>query len=207
MVKTLSEYMGSLGYPNIQEAVNSGPGGTINDDILETVVEYQKKEGWFEITLDEIILVNPGDRVRYTTNDKPPEPNSKERVAKNDKYPTIFAEAPRRKFRTGGWCISIHPEERYVLYRPHVVGCCPQSIQYDYIDRLFYLPKGGEASKGKKPVKYNRPTNVTNYPVCMMSDEGESIAVYYGRDSYAQRHFMDSEKYKKALKYGWMFKD
>ena len=55
MVKTLYEYMGSLGHPNIQEAVNSGPGGTINDDILETVVEYQKKEGWFEITLDEIM--------------------------------------------------------------------------------------------------------------------------------------------------------
>jgi hypothetical protein len=206
MVKTLFDHMKGLGYGNIQVAVNTGPGGTINPEMLKLVTDYQETEGWFEIAIDEIILINPGDRVRYTTNDNPPDPNSPERLVENDKYPTIFAEAPRRKFRTGGWCISVHPGERYILYKPHVVGSCPQSIQYDYIDRLFYLPKGGEASKGRKPVKYKHPTNVTPYPVCMLDENGESVTVYYGRDSYAQRHFMETEKYKSALKYGWSFK-
>lgn len=207
-MKTLYEHMVSLGYPNIQVAVNTGPGGKINQEMLDMVVEYQKKEGWFELTLDEIILINPGDRIRYTTNDNSPDPKSSLRVAENDKYPTAFLEAPRRKFRTGGWCISIHPEERYILYKPHAPGACPQSIQYDFVDRLFYLPRGGEASKGKrKPIKFKRPTNVTNFPVMIEDKNGEQVPVYYGKDNYARRKFMETERFKIAQESGWSFKD
>lgn len=202
-MKTLYEYMKSLGYPNIQEAVNSGPRDSINQRILDQVLAYQTREGWFEITLDEVILVNPGDRIRYITNDRPPDPDSHERVRENDKYPMPFRHAPRNKFRTGGWVISVNHEDRYILYRPHVVGCCPQSIQFDYVHRLFYLPRDGQASRGNKKVQYRTPENVTNYPVMLRDENGEEIIVYYAKDEWKRNQFMNTAKFEKAKKYGF----
>jgi hypothetical protein len=204
-MKTLYEHMKSLGYPNIQKAVNSGPRETINPRILKIVTDFQEREGWFEITLDEIMMVNPGDRIRYITNSNPPDPKSAERTVENDKYPMSFKHAPRNKFRTGGWVISVDLVNRYILYRTHVTGCCPQSIQFDYIARLFYLPRDGSASSGSKPTKYRMPETVTNYPVMLKDRDGNDVVVYYAPSKSKQEKFMMTQKFENAMRNGFEF--
>ena len=166
-------------------------------------------EGWFELGLDETMVISPGDRIRYITNANPPDPNSGLRMKENDNYDEAFTESPRNKFRTGGWVISVNTDEDldrpYILYRPHVASLGPQSIQFDYIYRLFYLPMGAEGTVCRKPVKYPIPQNRTNYPVCLNDPEGNAVTVYYGRDESKRRQFMNTQKFKRATKYGWNF--
>lgn len=204
---TLYEWMKKKGYPNIQEAVNTGPNGTINPQMFNMVWEYMKKEGWHEINdlSNATHLIEPGFRIRYITNEAPPEPSSTKRIAENDRYDSLFVEAPRNKFRTAGWCISVNSEEEnpYILYRPHVASIGPQSIQYRYISRLFYLPRGGEATRCRKKVKYKKPTEATDFPVYLKDSNGELVTVYYARNSAIQKRFTSTEKYKRAIKYGW----
>jgi hypothetical protein len=208
---TLYEYMKKKGYPNIQQSVNTGPHGTVNDDMLKMVVNYGERTGWYELTLDEVIIINPGDRIRYVTNAKPPSPQSYERQVQNDRYEVPFTEAPRNKYRSGGWVISVNTDgdidRPYILYRPHVASLGPQSIQFEYIHRLWYLPRGGEATKCRKPVKYPRPINHSNYPVCLNDANGTTTCVYYAKDMSKKRQFESTQKFTRAQKYGWSFSD
>ena len=216
-MKTLYEFLKSHGFDNIQNSVNIGSNGTVDPNRLQIVLEYMTKEGWQEITLDETIIVNPGDRIRYITNDKPPNPFSTKRVAENDRYDKLFTQAPKNKFRTGGWVIKVDTtvEKPYILYRPHVAQIGPQSIQFEYIDRLFYLPRGGEASGGNKKVKYKRPDEITDYPVCLNIERigpngnkfKETVTVYYAKDESKRSRFMSTEKFKKATRNGFEFID
>jgi HD superfamily phosphohydrolase len=58
-----------------------------------------------------------------------------------------------------------------------------------------------------KRVKYKRPGKETNFPVYLKNKNGEEVVVYYATNNSKIERFKKSEKYKRALKIGWVFED
>ena len=216
MADTLYEWMKKKGFGNIQEAVNIGPNGTIDKERFDMIYRYMMNvEGWHEIDPNsdaEMTMLEPGGRIRYITNDKCPLPGKFER--ENDRYDKPYSSSSSNKFRTGGYLIKynqlgeIDVDRPYLLYKAHVKSIGPQSIQLEHISRLFFLPKDAAGTKCRKPVKFNIPGDPTNYPVCLRNNiDNDTVTVYYAKDSDRQRRFMNTEKFKRAIKYGWSFKE
>lgn len=214
MALNLYDFLKKKGISNIQEWVNSNDNGTLNKRNLEKLIHYSiNVEGFHLINVkdpNELLYLQPGGRCRYTTNNMCPNPG--EIGIENNRYEKSYTRSSANKYRSGGWIISVktlddeNVDRPYILYRPHVAGIGPQSIQLDYIDKFLYLPPNGSGAKCRKIATFVEPTNYSNFPVILKNENGDDVVVYYAKDNYKMQRFMNSEKMKRALKYGWKFK-
>lgn len=194
------------GYPNLQKWINTGPGGKYNLDRLNELTNSMNAQGWslvfcpdWKDTVNaESICMNleKGNRIRYVTNSSPPSDKTKE------------------VFRTGGWLIECDPEgdtgTGYILYRGH--NCTIWSVQIDHLKYLWTISRENDEKNKKlriaqKPAVFDPPGESTVYPVSLYHEGlGKEVIVYYAKDTYKKKRFMNTDKFKRAQANGWGFK-
>ena len=141
-------------------------------------------EGWVSLKRVEDILIFPKGRpFKYRLNGD------------------SLSGAPEGTFRSGGWLIGKNLNERdnddYVLYKGYNGAVFSLQIK-DLLEVYIKSPKR-EIPVFKKPDM----NNITNYPVFLPDPETDvNTLIYYARDEYQRRRFMNSIKYKKALALG-----
>lgn len=141
-------------------------------------------EGWVSLKRVEDILIFPKGRpFKYRLNGD------------------SLSGAPEGTFRSGGWLIGKNLNERdnddYVLYKGYNGAVFSLQIK-DLLEVYIKSPKR-EVPVFKKPDM----NNITNYPVFLPNPETDvNTLIYYARDEYQRRRFMNSVKYKKALALG-----
>lgn len=164
-------------YISIQDRVN-------NDEKYEAeYMNHLSKKGWRELKSNEDILRYPaGESFKYRLNGEG------------------ISDAKRGIFRSGGFLIG-PPEDskEYILYKAYNGLIFPLQLK----DVLVFYVKDIRY----KTLYFNRPTNITNNPVHLSDRDGNDIIVYYGKKPKDSRKFMETAKFKNALKYGnWEFK-
>lgn len=188
------KYVKSLGYGSILDYVNRGEDGTVDMDRLNEILRHMSENGWKEVvkSKDNIGSIKPSTQIRYLIRDE-----------------------DGLKFRTGGFFVRFYDQEddpnltdSYILYATHVRGV-NRTLQYGNFEKMYMKEKVKKVkvSKLEGKVIYKRPTNETNYPVYLKDEDGEDVVVYYAISKSKIDQFMNTNKYKRALKNGWEFDD
>ncbi len=179
-------------YNSIQDRVNSDP------EYEKMYIDKLISEGWYKLQDNRSILSDEmkGRHFKYRLNGK------------------SLSGAQKGTFRSGGIVIGRSDEDtegKYIMYKAYNGRLFPLQIN----DILIIYTKDPsikiEGSKKErnvyKTVFFNRPGGFSKFPVFLMSElNGDRIAVYYGKDKYAQERFAASKKYQYALKTGdWDF--
>lgn len=177
-------------YISIQSRVNSDP-------------EYEKeyfqiliREGWYQMA-DIKDLLSEEMKGRYF----------KYRLNGNG-----MSNVPRGTFRSGGIIVGKDEENsEYINYKAHNGCIFPLQIK-DILEVYIKDPNIKTFSHRrekvyKKTVKFKEVGKITNYPVYLKSKiTGNDIVVYYARDEYSRKKFMDTIKYNYAKESGnWAF--
>jgi len=179
-------------YNSIQDRVNSDP------EYEKLYIDKLISEGWYKLQDNRSILSDEmkGRHFKYRLNGK------------------SLSGAQKGTFRSGGIVIGRSDEDtegKYIMYKAYNGRLFPLQIN----DILIIYTKDPsikiEGSKKEqniyKTVFFTRPGGFSKFPVFLISElNGERIAVYYGKDKYAQERFAASKKYQYALKTGdWDF--
>lgn len=206
--RTTYGYVKSLGYSSILGYVNIGVNGVLDENRLNDILGHMSKNGWREVVVnkDNIMSLKGSTQIRYIINDD-----------------------DGLKFRTGGFFLKFFDADddsdltdSYILYLSHKPGV-NSTIQLGSLYKLYIReknkklkiekkgikkePKPKREVKVSKKVQYRMPIEETDYPVFMKDSNGKDVVVYYAKDNYNRGRFMESSKYKKAIKYGWEFSD
>lgn len=164
-------------YISVQSKVN-------NDENYEKMYILKlAKDGWVALkNVKDIFLIPKGKPFKYRLNGE------------------SMSGAPEGTFRSGGWLIGKNLDDPdysddYILYKAYNGAIF--SLQIKDILEVYI-------QSFKKDIQvFKKPAEVTNYPVYLPDPEtGKQVAVYYARDNYRKKRFMESIKYKKALLYG-----
>ena len=210
------EYVKSLGFPNVQEYVNSGPQCTINEDRLQEVVNFMIENGWEAVDPDSSNF-SGGELIKYVTSDNEYTRKGGSRFVEYrddlmyDEDTEMVYGSFSYKFRSGGFFIQKNAGEDgsdYILYKPHKTGQPPISVQISNIKYLYVLTKENQKKiVAKKPVYYNRPIacEKSKFPVKLVDKCGLEVVIYYAKDNYKYNRFLSSAKYARAQKNGWKF--
>jgi hypothetical protein len=213
---TTTQYIKSLGIESsIQDYINSvdadldGKNGYMDIDKFNDILgNNMLPNGWEEVNINELSSDDFSGKVQL-------------------RYIRIEDDG-RLKFRSGGFFRYLYTigsnklvvdkdtgeqkvvDEPFILYQPHwkTKDERPNVIlQFSRIHRLFLkrLSEPAAVAKKQSGVKFKRPTNKTNFPVCMVNNEGNVETVYFARDEYARKRFMNSKKFERAKKDGWEF--
>lgn len=185
------KYIKQLGYNSIINFVNIGDNLTVDQDRLNIVLSHMFNHGWKELRLYEVEDITPSTQFRYLLKDE-----------------------DGIKFRTGGFFIKYYPQDEdpdqtdsYILYSSHLKGV-NVTAQCQTLYRVYIYQKPKKIiEKMDKVIQYKRPYKTTNYPVCMIDSNKNTVVVYYGRTQREREEFMQTTKFKNASKYGWEFSD
>lgn len=198
----------------IQGKINSN-NGYINEKKLDEYKKTLLAKGYSCINPSDINSINkyiyPGDRIAYRTKDN--------------------------KWRSGGFVIQIYEVEQeedknkknyYICFKPFNPRTTGVSVQMNDITELWHIRKDlmrrrtynfddnstvntenteNTENLEEKYIEFKNPTNITNYPVSLPNKNGKEIIVYYAESKSKQERFMNTDKFKNALKYGWRFKN
>jgi len=212
------DYVRKLGYPNVQEYINSGPYKTIDRSRMKKMATFMLNNGWVELMHEDIEShdFTARDLIKYITNEKPKDGGIRNVNNYNtDQTETMVYGSSANKFRSGGWVIAQDGElitgdggKKYMLYKPHNLSQPPISIQLENIERMYVMSASILTElKNKRPVVFNRPKKKTKYPVCLQDSNGDTVTVYYASDITGRRRFMGSKKFSRATNIGWSFRD
>jgi len=179
------------GYISWQSKINIGPGGTIDDDVLE---DYLNGVGsvYEEVEPSEIDKIPSGSRIAYITK--------------------------TNKWRSAGWLSSTEvsyedingnkfdKQKKYVLYKAYNNACFP--VQVEDVE-MFYVMKQQTSEPIVKMIYFKQPKRKTNFPVELKDAEGNKVVVYYAKDNFQRDKIKKLNKYKKALQdpEGWEFEE
>jgi hypothetical protein len=162
-------------YISIQTKVN-------NDSKFEkNYISKIVADGWVALkNVNDILLFPKGRSFKYRLNG-----NS-------------LSGIPEGTFRSGGWLLGKNMEdkdnkEKYIMYKGYNGAIF--SLQINDILEVYI-----KSSKKEIPVFKKPDLNfITNYPVYLPDPEtNKQVVVYYAKDEYNRRRFMNSLKYKKA---------
>ena len=160
-------------YISIQTKVNT------NDEFQKEYFAKLVFEGWVVLNNVEDIFIFPkGKQFKYRLN-----ANS-------------LSKVPEGTFRSGGWLIGKNIEDaehnhEYILYKAY--NGVIFSLQIKDLLEVYIKSHKRDISVFKKPAE------ITDYPVYLRNPITQVLdVIYYGKDAYAQRRFMNSNKYKKA---------
>jgi hypothetical protein len=166
-------------YISIQTRVN-------NDPLFEQAyIAKIASDGW-------VALKNPSDIHMY-----PKGRQFKYRL--NGESMAGFEEGT---FRSGGWLLGKNLEDTennhlYIMYKGYNGAIF--SLQIKDVLEIYVKSTKKEIPIFKKPDS----KNPTNYPVYLPDPETEEpCLVYYAKDEFNKKRFMNSLKYKKALSFG-----
>ena len=218
-------------YISIQGFINSND-GFINEERLDKYLERLTKKGF--ISTKNIYELSPGDRMAYITKEgkwcsggfiiglyesnivyKNPFGDSEEfeeSIEVNDNsFRGKINDKIREKIKT-----KIKEQQKTKEYLPFLLykgfNNAVFSLQGVDVYEFWYKKKVNKkeikkALNMQKRVKFNLPKNPTYYPVHLLNDNNEEVIVFYGRDAYDVKRFINSQKYTKALENGWTFVD
>lgn len=185
------KFIKSLGHKSIIEYVNSKEDSSINVGRLNKVLQHMFDNHWKEIKIDEdmLELISPSTQIRYIIKDET----------------GIY-------FRTGGFYIKFYKKEddpnltdSYLLYATHVSGV-NRTVQLGDLYKFYIKQKPiKKFNKIGGKVYYKYPEGITDYPVHLEDEKGNSIIIYYAQSESKRDRFINSAKYRKAKKYGWEF--
>ena len=140
-------------------------------------------EGWVALKKPEDLFIFPKGRpFKYRLNGE------------------SMSGAPEGTFRSGGWLIGKNLEDsensdKYVMYKGYNGAIFSLQIK-DLLEVYVKSPKR------EIPV-FKKPAEITNFPVYLPDpDNNTPIIVYFARDEYQRRRFINSFKYKKARALG-----
>lgn len=169
---------------SMSQKINSGANGTINQEILDA---FLSEKNFTEVKdFTTLKNVDKGSRVCYIRNDKD-------------------------KFISGGFLVSVnesdtdydgnkHKEPRmYILYRGfnNVIF----SLQGSDIFKLYVADTKKTLAKKNvetKLIYFKKPKKETKYSATLKNSDSVDTVVYYGKDNFALRKFLSTNKYKKA---------
>lgn len=167
-------------YISIQTRVNE------DANFEKRYIQKIASDGWVSLSKPEDLLYFPKGRLfKYRLNSD------------------SISGAPDGTFRSGGWLIGRNMDDlennnKYILYKGYNGAIF--SLQIKDILEVYIQSKKREIPVFKKP-----DINIENkkYPVYLPDpNTQENILVYYARDNFAKRRFINSEKYKMALMLG-----
>jgi hypothetical protein len=210
------DYVRRLGYTNVQDYINIGPNKTVDETRLKTMLNFMSKNGWVILKNNEIedYDFKARDLIKYVTNDKPEDGGIRNITYQNTgESDTVVYGSSANKFRSGGWIIAKDGQviegdkgKKYIMYKPHNLSQPPIPIQLENIKELYVFSADQlEELKSTRPVKFNKPGKVTNYPVYLLDKNGEKVVVYYAKDNSKKTKFINTKKFERAQKNGWEF--
>jgi len=176
-------------YVSHQSLINSGPGGTIDE---EELANYLNERSYEEIKPKNVDQIPVGSRIAYITK--------------------------KNKWRSAGWLARIEEStmdvdgneftrpKKYVLYKSYNNACFP--VQVEDV-RLFYILQKKVEVVIEKMIYFRKPVKQTKFPVTLINSEREEIVVYYARDNFNKKLFESSMKFLRAQEDpdGWQFED
>jgi len=177
------------GYVSWQSKINTGPEGTIDEDVLN---DYLAESDFDEIKPSDIENVPSGSRIAYITK--------------------------TNKWRSAGWYSRVDQSstdvdgnrysrpKKYLVYRSYNNACF--SIRLEDVV-MFYVKRKKPDVTIKRMVYFKKPTTMTNFPVTLLNEDGVEVTVHYAKDNYARNTWKKTNKYRKAVAdpLGWLFDD
>ena len=212
------DYVRKLGYTNVQNYINNGPHGTIDESRLKRMTTFMTNNGWVELSGDELFnhVFEARDMIKYITNEKPSDGGIRNIYHEETGETDVAVYGPSaNKFRSGGWVVNRDGgimegdnNKRYILYKPHNLTQPPICVQLENISKLYVFGiELHEDMKSKRPVKYKRPGKQTKYPVCAVDSNGDTVTIYNAESETKRKEFMGSKKFKRAIDNGWSFSE
>lgn len=214
------EYISRQGYINSNN-------GFINDDRLIRYLQKLETKGF--VKTNNIYELSPGDRMAYITKDGKWRSGGfviglyESNMVYNNFDDSIDFDIDDSKFR-GTMTENIKEkikkqikeQQRTKEYLPFLLykafNNAVFSLQGVDVYEFWYKKKISKRIRKKivkepKKIQFNLPKNPTYYPVYLLNDNNEEVIVFYGRDTYDVKRFINSQKYSKALEQGWEFVD
>jgi hypothetical protein len=165
------------GYISKQSLINVGPGGTINQNVLDN---YLSKREYEEVLPKDVDKIPIGSRIAYITK--------------------------TQKWRSAGWLSGVGESyedfdgntfkkaRKYILYKSYSNSCfCCQIKDV----KMFYaiMPKNPEIIK---IITFKIPTKITNFPVIIKDDNNNDVCIYMAKDEFQRKKFKSTSKFKRA---------
>lgn len=166
-------------YVSHQSRINSGPKGTIDEDVM---LEYIEQSGMEEVEPEDIDKIDTGCRFAYVRK----QPNKWCSAGWISRVETSHVNADG---------VKLDKPKKYVIYRGY--NNSGWSVQVDDVE-MFYVMKPKVKPIIKKMIYFNYPIKKTNYPVTLLDKDGKMVVVYYGKDNHARNTFMSTAKFNKA---------
>lgn len=173
-------------YKSIQSLINIGPDGTADLNILN---KYKNNKlipkGFKQYDIKKIELIPIGSSMRFLKIDNTWKSGGF--ITEINRSNTIYNDNNK--------LVKDNNNKLYILYKAYNNKI--YSLQEDDIKELWIKIHKKSINN---VIKYKKPNMITNYPVYIKNE-----IVYYGKDEYSRKRFMDSQKYKKALLDGFKF--
>ncbi len=175
------------GYRSIQSQINVGPGNTVNPSKLQKYLTSSKGNFTLINYRDPraIIAITPGIRIAYITREN--------------------------MWRSGGFYISAQRGNQtsdenfhYTHFLYKGFNNAVFSVQFSDI-HMLYVKFPIEKQIGL--VVYKDPGDETDYPVYIKNKLGQDVILAYCKTSWFQKRMINTLKYKKALRSGWVFEN
>lgn len=164
-------------YISVQTRVNNDP------KFADKYYSKIANDGWVTLQdVEQIFGLRKGNAFKYTLNGD------------------SLSGAPEGTFRSGGWYVGKNLDDpdnnhKYILYKGYNGAIF--SLQLKDLKEVFV-----KMGKKSRPV-FKRPGNPTNFPVYLKEEStGRDVVVYYGKDEFNRKKFMNSMKFKTAVAYG-----
>jgi len=169
-------------YKTIEKYVNANDGYVLNESLMNYKKFLRGSDIKCVISPTNVEEIKTGDRISYLLNNN--------------------------KWVSGGYVSEI--EDLKICYY-EFGNFEKREIRVGEIRELWYQSKKDMSKRSKNKMKevvqsFNNPKRKTNYPVSIKKGDGEEI-IYYARDSFDRSRFMESRKYKMALKAGALLKE
>jgi hypothetical protein len=163
-------------YISIQTKVNN------DEEYEKAYISKLVSDGWVALKDPQHVLIyKKGSPFKYRLNG-----NS-------------LSGAPEGTFRSGGWLLGRNLEDKdnndkYVMYKGYNGAIF--SLQIKDLLEVYVKSSKRDISVFKKPdLNYK-----TNFPIYLPDPKTKrNVVVYYAKDEYNRRRFINSIKYKKAL--------
>jgi hypothetical protein len=166
-------------YISVQTKVNNSP--AYEKMYIDKIIE----DGWVALKrVEDLLLFPKGRSFKYRLNGE------------------SLSGAPEGTFRSGGWIIGRNLDDpdnnlKYILYKGY--NGAVFSLQIKDLLEVYVKSSKKEVPIFKKPDLNNR----TNFPVYLVHPiTNRNEIVYFAKDEYNKKRFINSLKYKKALALG-----
>jgi len=165
-------------YVSHQSRINSN-NGKIDEDILE---EYLNESGYEEVEPKDIDKLPSGARIAYIRKD-----NKWCSAGYYSRTEISMADIDGNPFKK---------PKSFILYKGY--NGSAWSVQLEDVE-MFYVMKPKLPTPVVKMIYFKKPTEKkTKYPVTLLDNDGYEVVVYYAKDNYGKKVFMNTKKYKRA---------